>query len=806
MADIVTRRELEDAKIDAKDLGDAVNERVIVSPRYGEDFKSLPLIAEEGNQEIINLQNAIEIAAAAGAGENGWTAQLIVDASGKTQQAVNDNQRALFANILDYGAQPFTGGNPQTAFNNYQAITDAVSDLIDGGTLYIPAGNWATGTSKIYIDNKNINIICDGKIYVNAATASCGFGFRHTPINKAGSLLNSAPQRGTTKLDVTASTLGLPKPATKYHVNISSTETLLMAVLTGGEQPYHKLQTIDFVHNDFTMRLPSMFDYLNKNTMTLAFYEKRAPVEVELDIVLYNVTASTNITNVIQTVGTYGIRWKKWKISIHENIENIDGTGFASERCMFHKFQYSDCSIFSKSGGGSSYNFLNSQSSFLSFDYIVGGYNSGLINHWYVSRHGRAVSFGEHACVGIDDHFGDLYVINSLTLPSTVSFTGGSITFNNVKAPKDRFLLNFRSDAPLARGRCVFNNCDVEYGYLFVDGGQSSYSETFRNTFHPFDEIIINGGTCRLSDKNPAIIFNELDPRYILEPINKIEVNNLRVVVPDGYTNGPYGTFINGVIATDNKIAKKLVFNNVDYEIEGSQTTASNVGNIFLRRFVADEIQFNNCYGVNYVGCRANKVKVDGGSFGTPANGKFAVNETDVMQLDNAAVIVRFNETVFSPLMSLQSLVADYDTVQKRYYITDCEVNSSFIASSQEAAFILRATGNYYGEGGTSGWMSFDMKNYFADSIRGERFARVTDSIPALALGAVTATKTATLKNARINQNEHVVGAFNVSARGLLIRCWVSASNEVSYYVENPANNPAGAVTLGAVNILFKTL
>ena len=87
--EIVTRQELIDAKRDARDLGKAVNEKVIVSPRYGEDFKSIPLIVEEGEAEIINLQDAINIAAAAGAGENGWTAQLIIDGD-KTQKQINN--------------------------------------------------------------------------------------------------------------------------------------------------------------------------------------------------------------------------------------------------------------------------------------------------------------------------------------------------------------------------------------------------------------------------------------------------------------------------------------------------------------------------------------------------------------------------------------------------------------------------------------------------------------------------------------------------------------------------------------------
>ena len=49
MADIVTKQELEAAKIDVKNAGEAVNEKKIVNPRYGAPFKSLPLAIEELN-------------------------------------------------------------------------------------------------------------------------------------------------------------------------------------------------------------------------------------------------------------------------------------------------------------------------------------------------------------------------------------------------------------------------------------------------------------------------------------------------------------------------------------------------------------------------------------------------------------------------------------------------------------------------------------------------------------------------------------------------------------------------------------
>lgn len=46
---MVTKQELANAKIDAKDLGDAVNEKKTVIPRYGTPFKTVPLVIEELN-------------------------------------------------------------------------------------------------------------------------------------------------------------------------------------------------------------------------------------------------------------------------------------------------------------------------------------------------------------------------------------------------------------------------------------------------------------------------------------------------------------------------------------------------------------------------------------------------------------------------------------------------------------------------------------------------------------------------------------------------------------------------------------
>lgn len=154
MARILTKKKLEDADIDVGHAGEAVNTKKVINPRYGEPFKSIPLLVEEGeakitqaaqtitsatasivsqknqasevisqaesdvataaadvhqrgNQEIANLQNAIDIAAAAGAGANGWTAELVVDGN-KNQKQINSEQQkknTLTVDILEFVPQ-----------------------------------------------------------------------------------------------------------------------------------------------------------------------------------------------------------------------------------------------------------------------------------------------------------------------------------------------------------------------------------------------------------------------------------------------------------------------------------------------------------------------------------------------------------------------------------------------------------------------------------------------------------------------------------------------------------------------------
>lgn len=152
MADMVTRQELEAAKVDVKHAGEAVNSKKVITPRYGDAFKSIPLLSAElqqilnnkdleASQKLQALQNVIEIALAAGAGAAGWVASLVADAGGKNQQEINDSLSLKTYSLKDAGGVG-GGANDTNAFlegiKNSQLLMDTDVSILDQAVINKP--------------------------------------------------------------------------------------------------------------------------------------------------------------------------------------------------------------------------------------------------------------------------------------------------------------------------------------------------------------------------------------------------------------------------------------------------------------------------------------------------------------------------------------------------------------------------------------------------------------------------------------------------------------------------------------------
>lgn len=109
-----------------------------------------PTISKWLKSIIVDLNDAINIAAAAGAGANGWTAQLIVDASGVTQQEINDSRIRTVSTKSDL----LTANNPQNnqvvyfLENKKRYIYDSTLTATDNGVTVI--GKWEMEIQDAY--------------------------------------------------------------------------------------------------------------------------------------------------------------------------------------------------------------------------------------------------------------------------------------------------------------------------------------------------------------------------------------------------------------------------------------------------------------------------------------------------------------------------------------------------------------------------------------------------------------------------------------------------------------------------------
>lgn len=165
MATTISTQDIVDAKRDIEDIGEAVNEVKIVSPRYGEDFKSLPMIAAEAQTAINEWQDAINTIVV----NDGVPALAISDASGETQQEINDNLKSsvfyhidnledaqkMLGSIIEYQGKHFKVSAEQSKDIRHPIIKSGDAYLIphDYTTLSFNSQSALTVTSDIQSDD-----------------------------------------------------------------------------------------------------------------------------------------------------------------------------------------------------------------------------------------------------------------------------------------------------------------------------------------------------------------------------------------------------------------------------------------------------------------------------------------------------------------------------------------------------------------------------------------------------------------------------------------------------------------------------
>lgn len=145
MAEMLSKSDFDAIKRDIEDAGKTVNTDAVIDPRYGDQYKSFPMLSrlfeamlDQGLLDLDELNQVIQIAAAAGAGANGWTASLVIDGN-KTQKQINDETISrAYANLIDLRAM---GGVVDGVTDNTALIRDLVQNVLPPySALYIPPG------------------------------------------------------------------------------------------------------------------------------------------------------------------------------------------------------------------------------------------------------------------------------------------------------------------------------------------------------------------------------------------------------------------------------------------------------------------------------------------------------------------------------------------------------------------------------------------------------------------------------------------------------------------------------------------
>lgn len=173
MAQVLTDQDFQNAKIDIEDIGQSVNENVVITPRYGAPYKSIPMLSAEAQTSISGWNSAIQLITQ----ENGVPALAVSDASGKTQQEINTNTLdVLTFPELQSGNDDFN--KLQNALNKggYVVITKPYTV---NTSLNINVENtkvWFYGAGKITSTAKDVNIInmyADNCKVLNANLQGC---------------------------------------------------------------------------------------------------------------------------------------------------------------------------------------------------------------------------------------------------------------------------------------------------------------------------------------------------------------------------------------------------------------------------------------------------------------------------------------------------------------------------------------------------------------------------------------------------------------------------------------------------------
>lgn len=218
----------------------------------------------EINRRMFLLDGAIATAAAAGAGANGWTALLVADASGMTQQQVNDKTALFYNTVADMVADTKLKAGKAVITHGYYTPNDG------GGARYL-IKDTATDYS-IPIAN-NLHAVFADSFDIRK------FGIRNSAtLNQTKEIermCRYADISGTYEIDFLGYSLQVPKTrtmTTQWGIDKWNNQ-IIGGVMGMAFEKVHKLKNL-FITHDKTVRLENCMCMILFTPLADASYEQ----------------------------------------------------------------------------------------------------------------------------------------------------------------------------------------------------------------------------------------------------------------------------------------------------------------------------------------------------------------------------------------------------------------------------------------------------------------------------------------------------------------------------------------------------
>ncbi len=688
------------------------------------------------------------------------------------------------------------------------SIVEALANsLNDGDTLLIPSGTYYWDGQAVI--TKQINIECNGTINAKYRAGGDAHLLFRSPValTYAASDLFIEMKQGATKLPLKATFTGDP---TSYFMVVTSTEIATKRPNFG--ENYTKNIVLDIVKNDFTLRDPLPFSFLDLTKATVRLVKKRIPVTHRG--LKFNTTGTDSLSEKSNSIG--------YMYSSNINtVDSLQDLGLGSSVGSSYSFSYSynlnfnnSYSVLRKETTSSvaTYNFLYWICSYCSLNNCGNetistnfGTSSGV-----AGRHGFKIKVDNCLFGSVDDHWGyDLTVTNS-NIERGVSMAGGSLTIDNCSGD---VIFRQRVDPPYNDGVLTITNCNKWRSNLITMLGHDNPTWVSKDYASRKCFNVINIDNCGAIASNLPLDRTELSPKMILMRDPQLDEVN---VYRDTILNIDSVSLINDVSGLDpiqlidcfNESEDKIYLN-YDKKRMFSSINLTNVKSLFLNGAntwrvgvvpVCDILNIGEgCQNIEFSRMRARKINISNGIIANVGTGTrvfdcetLTISGMDLSQLTSSLAYIAKSNRYYQ-----NTDVYIYNSkLPSQLYVWNAFTNPA--TAGVEGINLKIGLGNSianYDMGGYADPFIPDARNYNSDLI--VRYA--TPSPITLAAGGESAIYQ--LSFPQVKAADSVVGRFDIQ-QGISVTVVAPTSydtgrNRVYYRLKNTSTEsitiPSGA-------------